>query len=651
MAKLEFTKVNLEQFKSVRNTSYDLAERTDIVGRNGSGKTTIGTALTLPFTGKDLNGKSNPEIHPDFMDESEPHITIEGTIDGKPISLEMIQKDTRTKKQRESGALPKIANKYKINGVDKSATAFKADLAERGIDLDIYDQLSNINSFYGLKEADKRKVVFEMASDISDAEVAKTLGKDADIVLRELETYKMDEIEALAKQNRKRARERLDALPEQITGLERGKPEMEDDTDLLMARRQRLEQQIEIHEANAKALSEKDSTSMTQRLSAINVRQMELVSNANSARIARINEAKSNVRILEWELKLATSNLNTKQRLVKDLKEELSLKSDESASTLNAIRKAKEAVFPESETICPTCGQLLPKENIEKMTQTWAEHQNAHVKELEEKHKLQTSRLTELEQRIYEEEHGDNMESCRSEFQKASDALNDADKALMLLEEEPRIQGWDIPEWNELEEESKLIKEEMANASANKQRRIDELTAVASLRAEIADIDRELGKVETIKHIDSQIAELKNEQRQAAQNEADSERILGQIAAVNQKKNELLSESVNEKFADFIKFKLFDTLKNGEVKDCCIPLIQNEHGEWKELGKTANTALEMRAKLAILDGFQNFHDMHVPIIVDGASEIDKDNKKRIALGTQVIFLSVVSGMELTITKI
>jgi hypothetical protein len=113
----------------------------------------------------------------------------------------------------------------------------------------------------------------------------------------------------------------------------------------------------------------------------------------------------------------------------------------------------------------------------------------------------------------------------------------------------------------------------------------------------------------------------------------------------------MMTESVNARFPSFLKFKLFDTLKNGEVRDCCIPLIQNEFGEWKELGKSANQALEMRAKLAILEGFQNFYDMHLPIIVDGASEIDAENKERINLNTQVIFLSVVDGADLTVKRI
>ena len=134
---------------------------------------------------------------------------------------------------------------------------------------------------------------------------------------------------------------------------------------------------------------------------------------------------------------------------------------------------------------------------------------------------------------------------------------------------------------------------------------------------------------------------------------AQAQAVLDQVKAIGKKKNEMLSESVNSRFHEFIRFKLFYVQKDGEEKDCCIPLIRNENGEWKEVGKTANQALEMRAKLAILEGFQVFNNMRVPIIVDGASELDANSKAEIcrSMNTQVIFLSVTEDPELVIREV
>jgi hypothetical protein len=154
-----------------------------------------------------------------------------------------------------------------------------------------------------------------------------------------------------------------------------------------------------------------------------------------------------------------------------------------------------------------------------------------------------------------------------------------------------------------------------------------------------------------VEHIDNQILSLKKEQKDSAQAKADAERILYHCQLISQKKNEMLSESVNSRFPDFIRFKLFDTLKNGEIVNCCKPEIKDENGDWKELGTTANTALEMRAKIAILEGFQNFHDMHVPIIIDNAECLDSNSKKLINANTQLIFLTVVDDLPLTVNKL
>ena len=76
MAEMRFNDVRFEQFKGVKDASYTFYNKTDVIGANGTGKSTLGMGLILPFTGKDLSGRSNPEIHPDNMTESEPHITI-----------------------------------------------------------------------------------------------------------------------------------------------------------------------------------------------------------------------------------------------------------------------------------------------------------------------------------------------------------------------------------------------------------------------------------------------------------------------------------------------------------------------------------------------------------------------------------------------
>ena len=139
--------------------------------------------------------------------------------------------------------------------------------------------------------------------------------------------------------------------------------------------------------------------------------------------------------------------------------------------------------------------------------------------------------------------------------------------------------------------------------------------------------------------IDRQIAELKQKQREYSQAEANAQRILDQLSEVSMAKNKALTDQVNSHF-EIVRWELFEILKNGEYRDCCVPLIRNSNGEYRKFGESANTALEVRGKLDIISGLQNFYDQHLPVFADGFEALDEENAKLIHMDTQLITLSV-----------
>ena len=648
MATFTIDKISVSQFKGAPDSTYEVSKKTDICGKNGSGKSTIGLAMVLPMTGKDLTGRSNPEIHPDSMSESEPHITEECHIDDKPITIEMIQKDTRTKKQIESGAPAKIANKYRINGVDKSATLFKSDLLEKGIDLSLYEKLSSPYYFMNLKENDKRTAVFELASEISDLDVAKAIGAEVLDVTDKLDSYKLEEVEALAKQQKKKASERLDAIPEQIIGLEKGKPEIENEAELA-AKRQRIEATIEAHGKRIEELDKLSPWTIDSEIASIEAKQKALVISANAKRDEKISKIRKALIESKQDLSFVDSEKKSLERQINFKEEDIESRDSSIKKLLEEYEEMKGTKFPDNKTVCPTCGQKLPKDEIDKIKAKWQKDKDFAlatmktdgnnearlVKKMKTELASMSTHLAELDEQIA---------SSRKLVETNTNALSEAEAI-------PVSDGTEIPEWKELEAEKESLKQKSAEVENAKAEKVEILTQVATLKSELSDIDRELGKRSVVEHIDREILSLKNEQKESAQAKADAERILYHCQLISQKKNEMLSKSVNSKFPDYIRFKLFDTLKNGEIVNCCKPEIKDENDDWKELGKSANNALEMRAKIAILEGFQNFHNMHVPIIIDNAECLDSDSKRMINADTQLIFLTVVDDLPLTVNKL
>lgn len=649
MAELRFNSVDFSQFKKLVNASYDLYEVTDICGRNGSGKTTIGIGLSLPFAGKDLTGKSNPEIHPDSMPESEPHITINAEIDKKPVEIEFIQTDTRTQKQKDQGVPAKIANKYKINYVDKTATLFKKDLLERGIDLDLYESLSNPEAFFSLTEAKKRETVFSMAADISDIDVADALGAEAEDVRKQLDLYTLAEIKAKADAEYKEARERLRKLPEQIIGLEQAIATVDETS--LTAQKETLVEDLKNLELQLAELKSVDTENLQTEIRNLQLKQKQIVAQHDAERNAVIRSAKAIYDKAKTECDSLQFSLAGDESRLKLLQNQIDSKTAENKRMLDEYNFEKERTFPETESVCKTCGQTLPMDKIADLKASWIKVHDAKVNRLKEDGNRIFLEIREKRKRLDSE--SVSVKQKREQLDALMETMAKAEEEYKSAQKLPVFEVTSTAEFDELTAEIAALRDQLSKTNEVEQAMLLKREEIERKKIEIAQIDRELGKTEQNKDIRKKISDLQEEQGQIADNQAQAQAILDQLKAVSKKKNEMLAESVNTRFPSFIRFKLFYVQKDGEEKDCCVPLIKNENGEWKEVGKTANQALEMRAKLAILEGFQNFNDIHVPIILDGASELDAGSKAEIArtMHTQIIFLSVTEDETLTIREV
>lgn len=88
---MEIKKVILKQFKSAAEAEYDFGHRTWIKGANGSGKSTIATAIMWALTDYDYSLNNNPMVEPLNAEESNPTVTLVCDIDGKEITITKTQ--------------------------------------------------------------------------------------------------------------------------------------------------------------------------------------------------------------------------------------------------------------------------------------------------------------------------------------------------------------------------------------------------------------------------------------------------------------------------------------------------------------------------------------------------------------------------------
>lgn len=634
--KLILKKVILEQFKGVSHAEYDFGERTNISGRNAAGKTTIADAVIWLFTDKDYSLKSNPEIHPDFLPVSEPSVTVISDIDGKEVTFRKFQKDSRTKKQVEAGVPIRISNQYEINSVPKSQKDFVAYMEECDINVETILLLSHPEIFTSQKSSDCRKILFDMVSNITDKDIADSLPDCAETSAL-LESYTVEEITAMKKREQKEANENMDAIPNQIIGLEKAKVELP--LDEFNAQKEKLFSEIEQMQKSIEDMDIQSIGDLNQQLALLDQEERQLKAQANSDRIEKYNSYTTLICTMQQEERDKSNEMNRKKdeldyliRCKKDLEERF-----ESLKGLFDGLKASEFTV-DNDGKCPNCNQPLPVHMLDKLKTQFEEHKVAEMKRinLEAKEVASTIKSCCEKIKLIQEDIG-NLDASLNRLSKEIQS--------MQKEREPLEHVIDIAGSEALVSINMRranIKHQMAKSDDMKSE-VEEIRSNIRVRERtIREIDNKIAELRVNDRIDKQIEDLKQKQREYANAEAQASKIIDQLKDISMAKNKALTDEVNRHF-NIVRFKLFEQQKNGDFKDCCIPMIKSSDGTYKVLGESANTALEVRGKLDIIAGLQKFYNQYLPVFLDGAECLDAENLAQIHMDTQLITLSVTDG--------
>lgn len=675
MKKIEVREIRLTDFKGQSEKKIGFGHRAIVSGKNGCGKTTLADAFMWVFCDKDYSLKSNPDIRPDDGRECLPRVDVDLVIDGKPVSVAKFQKRTESKPKDGKPGKVALSNKYEINGVPKAERDFKADLKERGFDFDNFLMLSHMEIFTDLKDADARKILFSMSDGAgkSDLEIAKTVPDCAELVPL-LETYKADEIKAMNSATLKKAEEQLKAIPNQIIGMEQSKVDT-DVAELELQKNALQEQLSDLEKQIAQAGNEK-AGEIKAELAGLRTKLLEIDSKAKANLLEQKSSVCNKVSTLELDRNIKTSELNRKTSALeslraqkKDLLEKLQnartrypkIKDTEWDNTV--LESIKSETFKDADTICPTCGQNLPPEQIEQLKsrfeQKKQERINQQLKAKEEWEQDKKRKIDEVIQvgnkaSVDMKEAHKQEETLTSEISKLTDELEqiktslDAEnKNLEAIPKEPDFSG--NAEYQQILASIKEKQQELNSLDDGEETKKQLSEQLSGKKQELAVVNQKIGEANNNVRIDEQIEKLQESQKQYGQSKADAQMILDELKSLSMAKNTALEDLVNQYF-DGVKVKLFDTQKNGEVVDACIWYVQDKDGNWKKLVGNANTALMMKGKIAIMDGLQKFYGVSYPIFVDCAAELDNSSLSGIKADAQLIFLKVSEG-DMTVTEI
>lgn len=662
--------LHLENFKGTKDKTYEFGKTTRVSGMNRLGKTTIATAWFWLLADKNYELVSNPNIRPDDVEECVPTVTAVLDMGGKEVTIAKMQKRKVGKPNANGISKVTLTNTYEINSVPKTERDFKADLEELGLSFDNFLVCSHPDIFTCQKQADMRKVLFKMASAKTDAEIA-AMSKDTADVAKLLESYKFEEIEAMNNASKKKAVEQLDAIPNQIIGLEKAKVDVDvAEQELAKADLEQklagVDQKIAGASNAVESLRQEEMQLQFDMSGITQTMNIELSKKRSSTDglICDCNYEIDRIRALisgkEKQIVANTKAIADADVERKKLGEQYNAEKVKVFDETYCLFDAKKWVFDESTTVCSLCGQKLPEDKIEQLKadferrkeearadamrkladakNNFAAQKNSNLEEIKSKGTAKKNLIDELTKK-------------NTDLQAVIDDLKEQEKVAAARKEELSKQLAEIPEEADYTQNEEYVKLNARHnevlAEIERLQAADDAALAAALEVEKEDLNSQLEEINKIiaqaannVRIDEQIADMQKKQREYEQAKADAEKILHQLKEVSKRKNELLVEEINQHFG-IVSWKLFDYQKNGEYKEVCVPMVDG-----KEFGVTTNTGREIQAQLDICNSFQKFFDMYVPIFLDGAESLNDEYIP--AVDTQLILLTVTEDKQLKV---
>ena len=612
-----FPKLHLDFHEGVNN----------IYGENAAGKTSVYDSLTWLLFNKDSAGNARPDIKPHGAPQGTmPEVTAILIVDGEPIKL---RKVLREKWERPRGsAIERYAGDtrdYYIDDVPLAENEYKRRIAEL-IDENRFKLLTDVWAVTSkMHWKDRRALLAEICGLPEDRELLATAPQFAELN-EKVGRRTVDEFKAVLAKQRKDMNVNLNTLPVRVDECSRMVSELESldfaaahaESDRLQTERERLQGEIVKLSNNTLAAQARNERDALQ----VQLRELEA---ENAAHLASQRVP------VEDETPALTAALDRAKREADRLTRTIAQERDlvlNGETRLDDYRARWRAIDAEPFTAdrCPTCGQVFPAERLAESRAAFAEHQKQRKDALLEDSKMVKQGIAAAKDRLLTAETA--LKTAQDELQKAQIALDGYTPPVII---EPE----NLPDYDR---RGSAIQTLIADA----EKRLDRLSGDTAaektrLEAEHAELTRRklesdavLAKEQTLADTRRRIAELQAEQRTAAAEIEQMDRLIAMCEEFTRYRVQAITESVNSKFR-LTRWRLFTELVNGGLVDCCEPMDRN--------GSTfdgTNNAMKINIGMDIIDTLSVHFGRRVPLFVDNAESVTQLQP----IGSQVVRLVV-----------
>lgn len=635
----------LKNFKGIKGLKIDLSKVTDILGDNGTGKTTIFDGFCWLLFDKDSQDRSKFDVQ--TLDTQNNVLKMVDTevsailhIDGV---LKELKKVLRQKWQKKRGEV-EPENKgnettYFIDGAPAKQNEYKKYINEI-VQENVFKLLTNPLYFSNtMKWQERRQLIFEINGDVSQEDVINSNSSLSE--LSEL-LNPGEDIENFTKRIKAKKRELVKAkedIPARVDELKNSFNDI--DFDALQFRKRGIEpairdieaQLLDSSKANDAALKEKD------RVYALKIQLKDMEYKASLEAQKPLQNMKQEAQNIENDIFRSSSkidsinhSINSHMEAIKGYENDI-IQLREKWTQINS----RQLIFNENEFICPTCKREFEAADIETKKQEMQENFNQNKsqtladinktgKSLKDKSEKLKSELEEFKsQKEALIENRDKLIIHQSELnEQISNFKPSVTKTQEMIDLEFEISDFEV---NVLQPVMTQIPRDLQSKKAELQMELDEVNADLALEGQN-------------KRTSERIAELMEQEQELAQQIAELEKAEYLTEQFIKAKVDLLESEINKKFK-YVSIKLFKTQVNGGVEECCEALIDGVPFS------NANTASQVNAGLDIINTLSKHYGLLAPIFIDNRESVNEI----ISSDSQIINLIVSNDKVLKVENI
>lgn len=636
-------RMHIENFKGCKDKQIDFGHRTSIKGVNGSGKTTVADAVMWVLFNKDSSGATTFDIRPkdsqnndiDFIDI---RVELVLDVDGRELTLVKTQKQNWVKKRgAEEQTFQGNTNFYEVNTIPKSEKEFKACIEEL-VPEEVFKFASNTNAFMAQKPADRRKTLFQLVSDMSDADVLATDPKFQPLA-EQLSQFTSEEILSRDKKALSENKKKLQEIPARID--EASKSIVEQDYSEAEKKLAELREQLaSVEDDTSDASAYEEVNSIKSEIAKLKGELDDIERVANAENRQKRNEVQNKIIDADQQIASVTRAKQGAEREIEMYERDIPDAEKRLAELGERYKEEKSKELSADKNICPTCHREYDVEVKEKIAEDFETEKEKQLYQINLKGKSVADTLKKSKEAL---------ERLKEQLFEHEIKLKELDKSKVDLQKELES----IPASVDLSANDKYQTTLKALAQANDnlekaQLSIRDIDAKRKLirdqklfiQSEIDAVNRILAGKQAVANARARVEELKEEQRRISQDIANTEKEIYLLEEFNKAKVNLLSDRINAHFK-VVKWKLFERQINGGYNPVCEPLVNGQ-----AYSSALNSGHKILAELDIIQALQRIYDVSVPVFLDNAERINDFNIPE--MDCQLITLSVTEDTVLKV---